>query len=218
MGNALLHTSTPSEMAIMCYNESLRISRLRFGSNHVAVASALFNIGGLHESNKRFSKAMHYYQRSLSVYRQKYSQELRQQLCSGLDSSRPLVNGGEGCSIFLSTGDEIIVAGGASAPGQQLRDQYALVTNALRSAKRQDILNRGKRPSCTGDSDDAWLTFEVFLFRFVELLSKYVFFPAQTAVRETIDNSRRRIDTAAAQAVIDSSDVLDYQFQLHMQE
>ena len=141
MGNALLHTSTPSEMALICYNESLRMPRLRFGHNHVTVASALFNIGGLHESNKRFSKAMHYYRDALTVYKQKYSQGLRQQLCSGLDRPRVLSNGGEGCSITLSTGDQIIVAGGASSPGQQIRDQYALVIKTLCSAKRQDTIN-----------------------------------------------------------------------------
>lgn len=214
IGNVLLQTSTHSEMAVMCYKESLRISQLHFGHNHVTVALALFNIGGLHESNKRFNKAMQYYQRALSVYKQKYSQELRQRLCSGLNSPKTLIIGGEGCSIILSTGDEIIVGGGASALGQTLRDQYSRVTSALKSAKKQDILNQGKRPNCIGDSNDAWLTFEVFLFNFVEILSGYFVFPAQTAVRETIDNSCRRIEAAVNQAFNDLSGALGCQFQL----
>merc|ERR1739848_273563 len=184
----------------------------------VTVGSALFDIGGLHESNKKYNKAVHYYHRALSVYRQRYSQELRQKLCSCLNRPMVLVSGGEGSSFLLSTGDEISVASDASVPGQQISHQYALVTNALRSAKRQDSLNQGKRLSCMVDLNDAWLTFESFLFRFLELLSKYVVFPAQTARQDTDDTSRGTIDTAASQAVIDSSDVLDYQFQLHVQE
>mmetsp|Transcript_22415 Transcript_22415/g.48576 ORF Transcript_22415/g.48576 Transcript_22415/m.48576 type:complete len:1615 (+) Transcript_22415:1-4845(+) len=218
MGNALRRTSTPSETAIVCYNESLRISRLRFGQNHTTVASALFDIGNLHDSNQNFNKAMHYYQRALSVYRQKYSKELRQRLCSGLDKPRALVNGGEGGTEILSTGDEIIVAGDASSPEKQIRDQYALVTEALRQAKRQDRKTRGERMSCTGDSNDAWMAFEVLLFRFVETLSTYVVDPAQTVVRETIDNSRRRIEYVASHAIINAKDALDYQFLLLMQE
>jgi len=215
MGNALRRTSTPSEMAIRCYNESLRISQLRFGQNHATVASALFDIGNLHDSNQNFSKAMHYYQRALSVYKQKYSQDLRQRLCSGLARPRASLNGG---TEILSTGDEINVVGDTSVPEKQIGEQYALVTEALRNAKQQDMINRGERTSCIGDSNDAWLTFEVLLFRFVEMLFKYVVDPAQTVVRDTIDNSRRRIESAAAHAVIGDADALDYQFLLLMQE
>lgn len=218
MGNALRRTSTPSETAIVCYNESLRISRLRFGQNHTTVASALFDIGNLHDSNQDFNKAMHYYQRALSVYRQKYSKELRLRLCSGLDRSMALVNGGEGGTEILSTGDEIIVAGDASSPEKQIREQYALVTQALRNAKRREKLSRGERANCIGDASDAWMAFEVLLFRFVEMLSTYVVDPAHKVVREAIDNSRRRIESAAGHAVISAKDALDYQFLLLMQE
>ncbi len=107
MGNALRRTSTPSEMAIVCYNESLRISRLRFGQNHTTVASTLFDIGNLHDSNQNSNKAMHYYQHALFVYRQKYMKELRQRLYSGLDRPRALANGVEGGTKILSTGDKI---------------------------------------------------------------------------------------------------------------
>lgn len=217
MGNALRRTSGHSETAIVCYNESLRISRLRFGQSHATVASAMFDIGSLYDHNQNFSKAIHYYQRALSVYRQKYSQELRQRLCAGLERPRSL-NGGEEDTEMLSTGDEIIVAHDSSTPEQQIREQYTLVTEALRKAKHQDMANRGEMINCIGDSDDAWLTFEVLLFRFVEMLSTYVIDPARTAVRDTIDNLRRRIESAAAHAVISAADALDYQFLLLMQE
>merc|ERR1711966_636260 len=90
--------------------------------------------------------------------------DLRQTLCSSLSSPRLLGNGAEGCSITLSTGDEIIVAGSASASGKLIRDQYALATKALRSAKRQDMINRGERPSCCGDSNDACLPLKLSCF------------------------------------------------------
>jgi len=218
MGNALRCASTYSETAILCYNESLRISRLRFGQNHVTVASAMFDIGSMYDSNRNFSKAMHYYQRALSVYRQKYSQELRYRLCSGLERPLALMNGGEGVTEIVSTGDEIIVGGDASTPEKQIREQYGLVTEALRKAKSQDMINRGERISCVGDSDDAWLTFEVLLFGFVEMMSTHIVSPAQTVVRDTINNSRRRIESAAAQAVVSAADALDYQFLLLLQE
>ena len=221
MGNVLRRTSRHSDTAILCYNESLRISKLRFGQNHAAVASALFDIGSLYDSNQKFNEAMHYYRRAMSVYKQKYSQNLRQRLCSGFDLDRPrALNGedGEGSTEILSTGDEIVVAGDSSVPENKIREQYALVTEALRNAKQRDMINRGERVSCVGDSNDAWLTFEVLLFRFVEMLSTWVVDPTQAVVRDAIDGSRRRIESAAAHAVISAADALDYQFLLLLQE
>ena len=161
---------------------------------------------------------MHYYQRALSVYKQKYSQELRQRLCSGVERPRNVMDREEEGTEILSTGDEVIVACDAPAPEKQLRDQYALVTDALRKAKHQDMLNQGERISCIGDSEDAWLNFEALLFRFVEMLSTYIIDPAHTIVNDTIESSRRRIESAAAQAVISTADALDYQFLLLLQE
>merc|ERR1719491_265317 len=84
MGNVLRHVKTAnSETAISCYNESLRISKLRFGANHERVASVMFSLGKLHDASHDFSRAIHYYQSALSVYKQKYSQDLRRRLCSG---------------------------------------------------------------------------------------------------------------------------------------
>lgn len=221
MGNALRRTSRNSDTAILCFNESLRISKLRFGHNHATVASALFDIGSLYDSNKNFGKAMHYYQRAMSVYKQKYSQELRHRLCSGLsslDKQHDLMDDDEGNTEILSTGDEIVVAGDVSTPAKKIREQYARVTEALRTAKTRDMINRGESIGCCGDSNDAWLTFEVLLFRFVEMLSTYIVDPAQAVVRDTIDNSRRRIESAAAEAVISAADAMDYQFLLMLQE
>lgn len=179
----------------------------------------MFDIGSLYDSNQDFTKAMHYYRRALSVYKQKYSQELRRRLCSGLDDRRALMNSDDGDTEILSTGDEITVASSPSSPPEkQIKEQYVLVTEALRNAKRQDLLNRGESVSCVGDSDDAWLTFEALLFRFVEMLSMYVIDPTQTAVRGTIENSRRRIESAAAHAIITAAEAVDYQFLLLLQE
>ena len=81
MGNVLSRTDNDhSESAALCYNESLRISRQRFGPHHEKVASALFNIASLYDSNSNFDKAMHYYNRALSVYKTNYSKELRVRL------------------------------------------------------------------------------------------------------------------------------------------
>jgi len=176
----------------------------------------MFDIGSLYDQNRNFSKARWYYQRALSVYRQKYSQELRQRLCIGLDRPRALNHEDEDTEI-LSTGDEIVVAHDGN-PEKKIKEQYALVTEALRKAKYQDMANRGDRISCIGDSDDAWMNFEVLLFRFVEMLSTYLIDPAQTMMADTIDNSRRRIESAAAHAVISAADALDYQFLLLLQE
>lgn len=223
MGNALRRISRHSDTAIICYNESLRISKLRFGMNHATVASALYDIGSLYDSHNNFGKAMQYYRRALSVYKQKYSQNLRQRLCAGLDPwlDRPhpaSMDGEDGDTEILSTGDEIMVAADAVVPEKKLKEQYALVTEALRNAKRQDMINRGESVGCVGDSDDAWAAFEAVLFRFVEMLSTYVVDPAQTMVRDAIDTSRQRIESAAAHAVISAADAMDYQFLLLMQE
>jgi hypothetical protein len=215
MGNSLRCLSTHSETVLICYDESLRISRLRAGQNHAAVASVMFNIGSLHDSNLTFSKALCYYQRALSVHKQRYSQELRQRLCSGL--SRPMLLHDEpDISVVLNTGE--MVCDASSPKEQQIREQYALVKEALQMAKRRDKINRGEKMSCIGDSEDVWLNFEALIFRFVEMLSRYVLEPANTTVRNTIDGTRRAIESAAAHSIISTADALDYQFLLLLQE
>ena len=219
MGHALRRASAHSDTAIICYNESLRISRLRFGNNHEAVASANFDIGRLYDSNQNHSKAMHYYQRALSVYKQRYSQDLRQRLCSSLvERPRSLMSRDDEVTELLSTGDEVNIASDGDSSEKLIKEQYIRVTHALREAKLQDMLNRGERMSCIGDSHDAWLTFEGLLFRFVEMLTMYIVNPAQTMVKDTIDSTRRRIESAAADAVIRAADTVDYQFLLLLQE
>ena len=164
---------------------------------------------------------MHYYQRALSVYKRRYSQDLRQRLCSGMDRPRSMVMNGDdnvGTEI-LSTGDEVYVTSdGGPHPEIQIREQYALVTEALRKAKLQDALNRGERISCVGDSHDAWMTFEALLFRFVEMLTVYIVDPASQMMRNTIDTTRQRIESVAHDAIINASDTIDYNFLLLMQD
>lgn len=215
MGNALRFMSTDSETAIICYDESLRISRLRAGQNHDAAASTMYNIGSLHESNRNFTKAMYYYQRALSAHKQRYSHELRQRLCSGLIMPRTLLEGPESIDI-LNTGE--IVHDTSPPREQQIQEQYALVKEALRKAKRRDKINRGERLNCVGDTEDMWLNLESLIFRFVEMLSLYVVEPASITMRETIHGARNAIASAAAHAVISASDALDYQFLLLLQE
>ena len=219
MANALQRSSSkPPEMAVLCYNESLRISRLRFGQNHVSVASALYDIGNLHDSNKNFGKAMDYYQRSLNVYRQKYSQNLRRRLCSGgFDRPIAIMNEENEDIDFLSSSDEIAATDDPASSPKQIKEQYALVTNALRRAKRQDMLKRGEMPGCIGDTNDAWLAFEILLFRFMEMLSTWIVDPAQRVVHGAVDKSRQKIEAAAVHAIISASDAIDYQFLLDMQ-
>ena len=214
MGNALRCSSSHSETAIICYDESLRISRLRPGQNYVAVASAMFNIGSLHDSNHNFTRAMYYYQRALSMHKRKYSQELRQRLCSALSRPTTLQDESE-CDVVLNTGEMIR---DASPPKEQIREQYALVTEALRMAKLRDKISRGERIHCVGDSEDVWLNFEALIFRFVETLSLYVLEPASATVRNTIDGTRRAIESAAAHSIVSAADALDYQFLLLLQE
>jgi tetratricopeptide (TPR) repeat protein len=188
MGNVLSRTADEnSETAALCYNESLRISRQRFGPNHEKVASALFSIASLYDSNANFDKATHYYNRALSVYKRKYSQELRVRFCSGL--LRPVshsgVNDVDAVTEILSTGDEIILHD-SSSPSKKLNEQYKRVAYALRNARRQDAVQRGDGGSGSCIDDDWWLTFEVLVFQFVEMFSSYVVDPAN-AVRTTIE-------------------------------
>lgn len=215
MGNALRYMSTNSETAIICYDESLRISRLRTGQNHEAVASTMFNIGSLHESNHNLTKAMDYYQRALSAHKQRYSHELRQRLCSGLIMPRALLEGPESIDI-LNTGE--IVHDTSHPREQQIQEQYALVKEALRKAKRRDKVNRGERLNCVGDTEDIWLNLESLILRFVEMLSLYVVEPASITVREIIHGAQNAIASAAAHSVISASDAQDYQFLLLLQE
>ena len=103
-------------------------------------------------------------------------------------------------------------------PKEHIREQYALVKEALRMAKQQDKIHRGERINCVGDSEDVWLNLEALIFRFVEMLSMHVFQPANTTVRNTIDGTRRAIESAAAHSIISAADALDYQFLLLLQE
>ena len=212
MGSALSRSSSSNpDTAIFCYSESLRISRLSLGKNHPTVASAMLELGNIYDSTRNFSKAVQYYQQSLSVYRNNYFQDLSRRMCSGL--RRPINLTSDGTEAeFLSTGDAIFVSQ-SSSQEQIIREQYTLVTEALRRAKR-----RGQRTGQIVDTDDAWLTVEAAMFRFVEMLSENVINPAQTMVNSTINRTQRRIESAANHAVISAADALDYQFLLLMQE
>lgn len=220
IGNVLSRTADKhSETAALCYSESLRISRQRFGPNHEKVASALFNIASLYDSNSNFDKAMHYYHRALSVYKRKYSQDLRVRLCSGL--IRPISRAGaddDDAVTVLSNGDKILL-NDSSTPSEQINEQYKRVAYAIRRARRQDAIERGDS-SGSGSfiDDDWWLTFEVLVFQFVELLSSYVVDPTNNAVRKTIENSIQSIETAAAQAIVTAADAVDYNFLLQLQD
>jgi hypothetical protein len=204
------------DTAIHCYSESLRISRLRFGQNHTTVASTTFNLGSLYDSTENFTKAVHHYRNALSVYRKKYVQELTRRLCSGSHRSIELTVRGGGID-FLSTGDELVPTG-VTTPAHHIRDEYARVVDALRRAKRKDIIRRGEWTGRVVDSDDAWLSFEALIFRFVEMLSNYVVEPAQTMLNSTINNTRHRMESLASHAVISATDALDYQILVLMQE
>ena len=68
------------------------------------------------------------------------------------------------------------------------------------------------------DPKDWWLRFEVLLFQLIEMLGTFVVDPIQTAVRDTIESSRRRIESTASHAIITAADALDYQFLLMLQE
>jgi tetratricopeptide (TPR) repeat protein len=221
MGNVLSRTADEhSESAALCYNESLRISRQRFGPNHEKVASALFNIASLYDSNANFDKATHYYNRALSVYKRKYSQELRVRFCSGLirPISQSRVDDVDAVTEMLSNGDEIILHD-SSSPSKKLNEQYKRVAYALRNARRQDAIQRGDGSgsgSCT--DDDWWLTFEVLVFQFVEMFSSYVVDPANSAVRKTIERTIESIEAAAAEAIVTAADAVDYSFLLQLQD
>lgn len=212
MGSALSRSSSSNpDTAIFCYSESLRISRLSLGQNHPTVASTMLELGNMYDSTQNYSKAVQYYQQSLSVYRNNYFQDLSRRMCSGL--RRPINLTSDGTEAeFLSTGDAIFVTQGSSQE-QIIREQYTLVTVALRRAKR-----RGQRTGQMVDTYDAWLTVEAAMFRFVEILSEYVINPAQTMVNSTINRTQRRIESASNHAVISAADALDYQFLLLMQE
>ena len=119
---------------------------------------------------------------SLSVYRNNYFQDLSRRMCSGLRRPINLTSDGTEAEFLSSTGDAIFVTQGSSQE-QIIREQYTLVTEALRRAKR-----RGQRTGQIVATDDAWLTVEAAMFRFVEMLSEYVINPAQTMVNSTINS------------------------------
>ena len=225
MGKLLSRTADGdehSESVALCYNESLRISRQRFGPNHAYVASALFNIASLYDSDANFDKATHYYNRALSVYKRKYSQELRVRFCSGLirpiSQSEAGVDDVDAVTEILSNGDEIIL-NDSSNPSKKLNEQYKRVAYALRRARRQDAIQRGDSSgsgSCI--DDDWWLTFEVLVFQFVEMFSTYVVDPANNALRKTIETTIESIETAAAEAIVTAADAVDYSFLLQLQD
>lgn len=222
MGNVLSRTANKhSESAALCYNESLRISRQRFGPNHEKVASALFNIASLYDSNANFDKATQYYSRALSVYKRQYSQELRVRFCSGLLSpiSRSGVHDDDAVTEMLSNGDEIILNDSSVPAKNHLSEQYKRVAFALRRARRQDAIQRGDSSgsgSCV--DDDWWLTYEVLFFQFVEIFSAYVVDPTNSAVKKTIEKAIESIEAAAAEAVVTAADAVDYSFLLQLQD
>lgn len=208
------HSSTVE----ILYKESLRISSQRFGNSHERVASALFSLGELYDTKHQFDQAIGYYRSALSVYRDKYSSQLRHRLCGSYQSVSPIINDGdnsENSEEVLSTGDRIVPCN-TSFSTEEIQKQYLLVSEALRKATREDVVRNGGGTWL--DSNEYWLHFEVLLFQFVEMLSTYVVDPTNIAVKNMITQSQKRIESVASHAIITAADALDYQFQLMLQE
>ena len=222
MGNVLRRTKSNnqhSDTAEALYKESLRISSLTLGRSHERVASTLFNLGELHDSKQQFDQAIGYYRSALSVYREKYTARLRQRLCCNFISTLPTTNVseiGDGPVEVLSTGDQIVMRN-TSFSTKEIQKQYAVVSEALRKATREDVIRQGGT-WLQGSSNEYWLRFEVLLFQFAEMISSYVVDPTNAAVKNVITQSQQRIESAASHAIITAADALDYQFQLMLQE
>eukprot|EP00956_Cyclotella_meneghiniana_P002034 scaffold2256_cov73-Cyclotella_meneghiniana.AAC.3 len=217
IGNVLNRTSAEdySSTVEFLYKESLRISSQRFGKSHVRVASTLFSLGELYDTKHQFDQAIGYYRSALSVYRDKYSSQLRHRLCGSYQSVSPIINDSESTEEVLSTGDPIVPRN-KSFSTEEIQKQYLLVSEALRKATREDVVRSGRGTWL--DSNEYWLRFEVLLFQFVEMLSTYVVDPTNIAVKNMITQSQKRIEHVASHAIITAADALDYQFQLMLQE
>ena len=121
--------------------------------NHAVVARALYDIGSLHDSKRNFSKAMHYYHRALSIYKEKYAQNLRQRFCFGFDRAstvRELIGTSSDEMEILSSGDEIIVSSSAETPESKIREQYSLVTMRFRMHGGKTCCGRGNESIAIG--------------------------------------------------------------------
>ena len=217
IGNVLNRTSAEdySSTVEFLYKESLRISSQRFGKSHVRVASTLFSLGELYDTKHQFDQAIGYYRSALSVYRDKYSSQLRHRLCGSHQSVSPIINDSESTEEVLSTGDPIVPRN-KSFSTEEIQKQYLLVSEALRKATREDVVRSGRGTWL--DSNEYWLRFEVLLFQFVEMLSTYVVDPTNIAVKNMITQSQKRIENVASHAIITAADALDYQFQLMLQD
>ena len=215
-------------IAMKCYGEALRISRLRFGPNHVSVAGVMYDMGGVYDSRGDYDRAMECFRHSLRVYGRRYASDLFRQLMGNPLPGSPS-SGGNSVDEFAGGSGDPFSTDVTNGPNSNLRpasvakfdrDQYMRVSKSLQDSVRKSygdrlgdslILGVLDAESCSS-LDSCWMSLEMLLFRLMELLGIYLVAPARAAIDNNLNAAVRRIDSVGQHAIVTAQDTIAYQF------
>jgi len=193
------HRGSSDALALKCYNEALRISKVRYGSQHVFVAGILYDRGSVLDSVGDFSEAAACYKQSLRVYGRQYAHSV----LSGLFRNAP-------ANSSMKEDEELLFA---SQDGATDKEQYLRASNAF----RQSILrSREANGSSVGGvvcanvcsrNDNCLTWLELLFFQLFELGGSRIMDPIRSAVGNMIIKVIEDIDQAGAQAIVTATDI-----------
>lgn len=217
------HRGSSDFVALKCYNEALRISKLRFGPQHVVVAGILYDRGSILDSVGDFSEAAACYKQSLRVYGRHYAHGVLTGLLRTRPTNSSLAEDDELGDASYDPSDPFASLLFAAQDGTTDKEQYLRASAAF----RQSILrSRETDGSSVGgivcvnvcSKNDGCLTwFELLFFQLFELAGQRLIDPVRSAISNTIAKAIEDIDQAGAQAIVTATDI-NYNFLYLIQE
>uniref|UniRef100_A0A7S4I7W5 Kinesin light chain n=1 Tax=Odontella aurita TaxID=265563 RepID=A0A7S4I7W5_9STRA len=110
------NAGTSEAIAMKCYNEALRITKLQFGPNHATVAGVMYEMGCVYDRRGDYDRAIGCYRHSLRVYGRRYARNLFRQLM-GYGVADHLASRGGADGFGADPAAEAAAAGVAAAAG-----------------------------------------------------------------------------------------------------
>ena len=210
-------------VALKCYNEALRISKLRYGPQHVVVAGILYDRGSVLDSVGDFSEAAACYKQSLRVYGRQYAHSVLSGLFRNAPANSSLKEDEELGDASFDPSDPFASLLFASQDGTTDKEQYLRASAAF----RQSILrSREVDGSSVGGlvcanvcsrNDNCLTWLELLFFQLFELAGSRIIDPVRLAIQNTIIKAIEDIDQAGAQAIVTATDI-NYNFLYLIQE
>lgn len=196
-------------VALKCYGEALRISKLRYGPNHLIVAGILYDRGSILNRRGDHSEAMLCYRQSLRVYGREYARSMWRNLIGTYTSSQ----GNSSSNVIdatKSTDKDLDPSPELVAPdGMTVKEKYLRGSLAFRECVVKHNESSGASTFCTkSDSSDCLTWFELMLLQMFEYVGILLIDPVKNTIKLAINETIQKVDNVGANAIITAKDTM----------